>query len=302
MQKHAINSIFSFFVFIAEPPEFIEIAPEPSQTAESVLKEIRDNQVGWSNDNSMQYKALKIRRKLYEGSYPNSSVPDENEIRSSVLRYAWKGKIDKLRKYFEEPKKWQKVNRQDDLGRTALHYAASWGDTKLIQFLLSIPGINLNIKDCNDMTPLFKAVEIKSLAAVKLLIDGGANPLITLRDGRNIIEYTIMQYGDRCIDILKYLIGDFGFRYVKQVSDRMTYLHMATLTKRENPIYQTVELLLEYGSDINALEGNGRSPLILAAIADRADIIYPLLREFADVKIYDKFLKDAFRYAKEGSR
>ena len=82
----------------------------------------------------------------------------------------------------------------------------------------------------------------------------------------------------------------------------MTYLHMATLTKRENPIYQTVELLLEYGSDINALEGNGRSPLILAAIADRADIVYPLLREFADVKIYDNFLKDASRYAKEGTR
>ena len=154
------------------------------------MKEIRDNQLGWNIDDTDPHKEARIRRKILEGSYPNQSVPDENKL-CTVLRLAWKGKIDKLRKYFENSFKWNKVNRQDEFGRTALHFAASWGDTKLMKLLLNIPGIKLDIKDANEMTPLFKAVEVKSLPAVKLPIEDGEKYKISCRDGRNIVEYLI---------------------------------------------------------------------------------------------------------------
>ena len=40
--------------------------------------------------------------------------------------------------------------------RTALHYAASWGCIESIKILLRIPGIDVNARDEDGKTPLYK--------------------------------------------------------------------------------------------------------------------------------------------------
>ena len=40
--------------------------------------------------------------------------------------------------------------------RTALHYAASWGDIRTIRVLLNCLGIQVNIRDEHGKTPLYK--------------------------------------------------------------------------------------------------------------------------------------------------
>lgn len=47
--------------------------------------------------------------------------------------------------------------------RTGLHYAASKGCKESLEVLVNIPGIKLDIKDQNDMTPLFKVKMICNL-------------------------------------------------------------------------------------------------------------------------------------------
>ena len=83
---------------------------------------------------------------------------------------------------------------QDKFGRTALHFAASWSDFRATKMLLEVKGINLNLKDSHDKTPLFKAIEMKSLACVRLLVNAGAKARITCRDERNALEYAAVSY------------------------------------------------------------------------------------------------------------
>ena len=64
----------------------------------------------------------KIRRKIDEGSYSNFSV-DEKKLfgkKDYILRYTWKGKLVKLRKYLKDKKTHQFINQHDYCGRTAL--------------------------------------------------------------------------------------------------------------------------------------------------------------------------------------
>ena len=58
--------------------------------------------------------------------------------------------------YFQDETKHNKVNEVDSRGRTALHFAASWGCIKSLEILLKIPGINLNVRDEHGKTPLHK--------------------------------------------------------------------------------------------------------------------------------------------------
>jgi len=75
----------------------------------------------------------------------------------------------------------------------------------MMRLLLNLPGIQLNLKDGNDMTPLYKAVEINSLPCVKLLVEAGAKVRIPCRDGRTLVEYALMEFGDACFPVIEYL-------------------------------------------------------------------------------------------------
>lgn len=69
------------------------------KTMEDVLREIRYNRAEWINEDG-RVAEPRVRRKIMEGSYPNFTVKDEDDL-PSLLRYVWKGKLKKLKKYLE---------------------------------------------------------------------------------------------------------------------------------------------------------------------------------------------------------
>lgn len=72
---------------------------QKGETMEDVLKAIRYHRAEWINEDG-HVAEPRVRRKIMEGSYPNFTVKDENEL-PSLLRYVWKGKLKKLKKYLE---------------------------------------------------------------------------------------------------------------------------------------------------------------------------------------------------------
>jgi len=76
---------------------------QKGETMEDVLKEIRCHRAEWINEYG-HVAEPRVRRKIMEGSYPNFTVKDEDEL-PSLLRYVWKGKLKKLRKYLEVGKR-----------------------------------------------------------------------------------------------------------------------------------------------------------------------------------------------------
>lgn len=70
----------------------------------------------------------------------------------------------------------QSVNAQDDIGNTALHYAANEGKLEVAKELIN-KGANVNAKGSgNDWTPLHSAVYGAHKDLVKLLLDKKADP------------------------------------------------------------------------------------------------------------------------------
>ena len=87
---------------------------EQVQTMESFLKQIQEHRTLWSNEGS-KVIVPRTRRKIEEGSYPNFSV-DEDKL-PTLLRFTWKAKLNKLKKYLKNSSKHKKINLQDSEGR-----------------------------------------------------------------------------------------------------------------------------------------------------------------------------------------
>ncbi|PIC16462.1 hypothetical protein B9Z55_023054 [Caenorhabditis nigoni] len=74
-------------------------------------------------------------------------------------------------------------------GRTAVQIAADYGQTAVIDYLISI-GANIQEKDKYGITPLLSAVWEGHHDAVKLLLEHGADRSIFAPDGTALIDCT----------------------------------------------------------------------------------------------------------------
>ena len=130
------------------------------------------------------------------------------------------------------------VHTVDGIGRTPLHLAVGGGCVDVVQFLLSIPGINVNMQDrFFKATPLLRAVEnIGNPLIIQALLAAGALPNIP---------------------------GCFGFMP----------LHKAALGDYPG----VVKMLLDAGAEINAQNEFGNTPLHNAANKGYTSVINVLL-------------------------
>ena len=246
-----------------------DIARKDRQTVSDYLKHLDKQEPNIDQQEmieKMEKKGIekRIRRKIDEGSYSNFSV-DEKKLfgyKDYILRYTWKGKLVKLRKYLKDKHTHIFINRQDYCGRTALHYAASWGCHQTLKLLLSVPGIKVNLQDADGKTAIRKACEIRSLTCVKMLVEAGANVTLNGADRRNPFEYVLQEQGDSNIELALYLYNLPQIRDHRKIVGQVTYLHQCCLAKRK--CLALAEELIKCGAEINATEGMGRTPLMLA--------------------------------------
>ena len=309
--KHA-NDHLSLYMFnklnrqiVEAPVNPHDIAEKDRETAADYAKNVDIAKPNLDQKNmveKMKQKGIekRIRRKLEEGSYSNFSVNEKKlyGYKDTILRYTWKGKLVKLRKLLKDTKSQVFINRQDYCGRTALHYAASWDCPQTMKLLLSIPGIALNLQDADGKTALRKACEIKSLSCVKLLIEHGANPRIVASDRRNPFEYVIQDQGDEAIELAMYLYNDAQMCTEKTEGGIVSYLHQLCLSKVK--VVKLAEELIRSGANINATEGSGRTPLILATQNDNPELVKLFLKYKADAMHIDLEYNNALKYAIPG--
>ncbi|XP_068158269.1 myotrophin isoform X1 [Drosophila tropicalis] len=79
-----------------------------------------------------------------------------------------------------------KVNDEIE-GRCPIHYAADFGQLKVLQYLINI-GADVNKRDKHGITPLLAAVWEGHTSCVKLLLEKGANKHGCTPDGQSYIS------------------------------------------------------------------------------------------------------------------
>lgn len=89
-------------------------------------------------------------------------------------------------------------------------------------------------------------------------MESGANIGVTCRDGRNVLDYAVQEFGDKVADILAYLLKQNQLSALNKEGRSLTLLHKACLARKNVQVEKVVGLLLANGYEINALEGKGR--------------------------------------------
>jgi ankyrin repeat protein len=86
-------------------------------------------------------------------------------------------------------------------GWTPLHYAATTGNNQIITMLLEKHAY-IDAESPNGSTPLMMAAMYGSAAAVKLLLDGGADPLLKNQIGMTAIDFAEKAERKEVVDMI----------------------------------------------------------------------------------------------------
>ena len=165
---------------------------------------------------------------------------------------------------------------------------AAKGHTATMQ-LLRQSGADVNDRrDANSRTALMVACEESTPAAVKFLIEAGADVGVTSPDGSLLhLACKRPNHRDGTVEIAKALLEAGADVNAARLSDLNTPLHLACVRKtrlqyedlEDCPVtVELVRLLIAAGADVNATTQRGRSPLQIAVYA-KHPTVQQLLKE-----------------------
>eukprot|EP01018_Ginkgo_biloba_P019913 Gb_34207 [translate_table: standard] len=137
----------------------------------------------------------------------------------------------------------------DSNGRTALHIAAARGSRQCVLLLLKY-GADVNKKDEDGNTPLWKAIIGKHKIISRLLYENGAR-LDTNCGGNFLCMAAQRNDVDAIMELLKY-----GVDINSTNEDGLTGLHVAISEEH----LKMVNVFLQNGADIDKVDFNGRTP------------------------------------------
>jgi uncharacterized protein len=171
------------------------------------------------------------------------------------------------------------IDEEDDC-KTLLACAAELPDLATLQYLLSTGECDVD-EDMNDgYTAVFNAAKVGNLAAVKLLVEHGADLSIIDENGCNVVTSAV---DSGCVDVVKYLHTCGADLQV------MTEFGKSALAIAANSgCAAVVEYLIVSGVSVAVTDDNGQTPLFDAARWGHAPTVELLLRAGAAVNHSDR--------------
>jgi cytohesin len=188
---------------------------------------------------------------------PTTKAPD-----ISIWEAAATGNIEAVKQHLAAG---TDVNaRHKSGGLTPLHFAAYYGHEEIVELLIT-KGANVNAKEEKGWTPLHFAAYYGHEEIVELLITKGANVNAKANDGRTPIDWAITQDNTETADLLR----KHGAKSGAEDS-----IHIAARTGN----HEAVKQHLVDGTDVNAKDNNGETPLDRAILRNDGKTI-DLLRK-----------------------
>lgn len=150
----------------------------------------------------------------------------------------------------------------------ALHIAISAGASEMITALLDHRGCDVNATDEDGQTALHIAVRGMGATMVQLLLDKGADSGIVDKRGRTALLLAVKQRSAHAFGITKTLLEKGSDPTVRDHLGQPT-LHLAVIHGTPD----LMKIILSYGSEVDAPDDIGSTPLMLVACWHRSDCI-----------------------------
>jgi ankyrin repeat protein len=232
------------------------------------LKELFDACLG--ND----YK--KAKKLIEDGISPNSKESDRN---TTVLMIASKKGYYKIAKLLINAGAYLDINAKDIDGNTALLYAFFNKDlinSKLIKLLIN-KGADINTSDNDGNNALLMAISRDDFINAKILIENGADPYITTKDGLKAID--VMKDTEEMKDLYNF--------YLK--TQKNNKLNRALINACLQDGYDSeIIRLIEEGANVNYWDPSRKTnPLFIAVSRKNYNLVKLLLEEDADIDTQD---------------
>lgn len=171
-----------------------------------------------------------------------------------------------------------KLYLRDNLGKTALHYAAISAD---ITAMLLDQGAPIEATDRRGFTPMMQAVEYGNPDAVRVLLKRGAD-LDAMDFGGNLTPL-ILAINKRDIDLVSLLLTS-GADVKRTDKRKQAPIHIAAA----GGFTRIVALLLDHGSPVDVKNCQGVTPLMSACEYGHNDLVRLLLKRGADIEATSK--------------
>ena len=170
------------------------------------------------------------------------------------------------------------INRRDDTGQTALHWAA-WKnpDPAVVSRLIAL-GADVEARDFLGRTALHVAAAFNNVAVIAALLDNGADA--TARDNLGSEHVTAAISSN--LALLAVMAKVWGIN--RRDDTGQTALHWAAW---KNPDPAVVSRLIALGADVEARDFLGRTALHVAAAFNNVAVIAALLDNGADATARD---------------
>ena len=178
------------------------------------------------------------------------------------------------------------VRIRNNLGKTALHYAAELGQGALVRQLISLGG-EVNVQDHSGSSPLMYACHSKQ--CVEILLRAGAAVNTVDEHGETALYKSISSCAHDSIHLLLCNEADPDIATAQGI----TCLHQSL----EGRNYDAMELLLANEADVNKVDDSGMSALHIAAQTAPHDIVRILLEHGASMETADNTGKTPLHYS-----